>query len=237
VCSLLVATTAVLLRPIQAANRAAERERRILEIVGRQPGLADMLGELGDASLQARVVELETGAFADWIDPATFDARRAELDPLESVAIPPERDTAGIERRAKHVTVYLVELDGRIELVILPVHGQGYVSTIRGYVALGSDGNTVRGLVFHEHGETPGLGAEIDDPEWLADWVGKRVRDDRGRLRIGVAPDRADPASDDYPFVVDGLTGATRTCDGVTSLLRYWLGDDGFAPFLERIRP
>lgn len=236
VCSLLVSTTAVLLRPRQAANRERERQERILEIVARQPGLEDLFAELGGASVESRVVELETGAYADWIDPQSFDQRRAALDPLQSIALPPERDLAGIGRRALYATVYLVQRDARIELVILPVHGQGYASTLYGYIGLAADGNTVRGLSFHEHGETPGLGADIEDPDWLAIWTGKRVRDDRGQLRIGVAADDVYPESPDYPYAVDGITGATKTGDGVTKLLRFWLGEDGFAPFLARIQ-
>lgn len=237
VCSVLVSTATVLLRPRQAANRERDREQRILAIVARQPGLEDLLAELGDASIEARVVELETGAYADWIEPARFDARRAALDPLQSMALPPERDLAGIGRRARYATVYLVLRGERIELVILPVHGRGYASTLYGFLALSPDGGTVRGLSFHEHGETPGIGGEIEDPEWLASWVGKRVRDDEGRIRIGVAADEGGPGSPDFPFAVDGITGATKTSDGVTSLLRFWLGEDGFAPFLARIRP
>jgi len=237
VCSLLVTTSAVVLRPLQTANRERERKQRILDIVAAQPGLQDIFAELGDSSVESRVVELETGTYADWIDPGSFDARSAVLDPLRSVKLPQERDPAGIQRRANHATVYLVQRQGHVELVILPVHGQGYSSTMYGYLALDPDGNTIRGLSFYEHGETPGLGADIDEPYWQTQWLGKRVRDDQGRMRIGVAPDEVEPGSPGYPFTVDGITGATKTCDGVTTLLRFWLGDDGFAPFLARIRP
>lgn len=242
VCSALVSTTAVLLRPRQAANRERERERQIRDLVARQPGLEELFAELGDGGteapvVEARVVELETGLYADWIDAAGFDQRRAARDPAQSVALAPQRDLAGLGRRENFATVVLVRRGERVELVILPVHGQGYASTMYGFLALGPDGNTVRGLSFHEHGETPGLGAEIEDPDWLAAWIGKRARDDQGRLRIGVAADEVAPDSADLPYTVDGLTGATRTGHGVTGLLRFWLGDDGFAPFLARLRP
>ena len=237
VCSAVVSSTAVLLRPLQQANREAERRQGILAIVSRQPGLERLFSELGDASLEARVVELDSGAFADWIDPAGFDPRRAALDPLESVALPPGRDLAGLRRRARYAVVYLVRHGEQVELMILPVSGRGYASTLSGYVALAADGNTLRGLTFHEHGETPGLGAQIDDPAWLARWVGKRVRDEQGRLRIGVGLGALPPGSPDSPYLVDCLTGATMTSDGVGLLLRFWLGDDGFAPFLARWQP
>jgi len=237
VCSALVSTTAVYLRPLQEANRERERQERIRDIVARQPGLGELFSDVSDSSVAARVVELETGEWADWIDPASYDQQRAALDPLQSDALPPERDLAGIGRRARYATVYLVRRGERLVLVILPVHGQGYASTLRGFLALPPEGDSVRALAFHEHAETPGLGAEIEDPDWLAEWVGKRVRDEQGRVRLGVAADVADPDAPDYPYTVDGITGATRTGEGVTNLLRFWLGDDGFGPFLERIRP
>jgi Na+-transporting NADH:ubiquinone oxidoreductase subunit C len=235
-CSLLVSTTAVLLAPRQRANREREREAKLMEIVARQPGLADLLEGLEGVSLEARVVELATGDFADHLDAASFDARRDANDPLLGVALDPERDPARLGRRARHAVVYVVQAGGRTQLVILPVHGGGYASTLYGYLALLGDTNTVAGLSFYEHGETPGLGAEIEDPDWLASWSGKRVRDGAGAMRLGVALDEVDPDSPSAPYEVDGMTGATRTLAGVTKLLRYWLGEDGFGPFLERIR-
>ena len=237
VCSVLVSTTSVLLRPLQAANRERVRKQQVLDIVASQPGLEDLLTELGGVSVEARVVELDSGAYADWVDPSDYDARRAARDPLHSIELLPERDLADIGRRAHLATVYLVQRDGRVELVILPVYGSGYASTLYGYLALGPDGNTVRGLSFHEHGETPGLGSEIEDPDWLAQWVGKRVRDESGRVRIGVAAPDAGAETALSSYEVDGLTGATRTSAGVTGLLRFWLGDDGFAPYLARFQP
>ncbi len=236
VCSVVVSATAVFLEPRQRANREREREQQIQAIVARQPGLAELLEGLEGVSLEPHVVELATGELADHIDAATFDARRAANDPLLGVALPADRDPARIGRRSRFAVVYLIEAAGRIELVILPVHGSGYASTLYGYLALAGDTNTVAGLSFYEHGETPGLGSEIEEPYFLESWPGKLVRDEKGELRIGIALDEVDPDSPDAAYEVDGLTGATRTCSGVTQLLRYWLGEDGFAPFLERVR-
>lgn len=232
VCSAMVATAAQLLEPRIAANREAARQARILDLVVRQPALKEMLAELGSVDVRARVVELETGAYATGIDPAELDAQRAADDLPGSIALPPERDLAGIGRRAKHAVLYEVERESRLELVILPVHGRGYVSTLRGHLALAGDGNTVVGLSFHEHGETPGLGAEIEEPWFTEPFAGKRVRDEEQRVRLGVAQDEAPPGS---PYLVDGITGATVTSQGVSGLLRFWLGPDGFGPYLERI--
>jgi Na+-transporting NADH:ubiquinone oxidoreductase subunit C len=93
----------------------------------------------------------------------------------------------------------------------------------------------VRSIQFYEHEETPGLGAEIESDAFLRQWQGKRLRDETGALRIAVAKDPVDPASPDFPYTVDGISGATRTGRSVTRLLRFWLGPDGYGPLLERL--
>ena len=235
-CSGAIATAVTFLRPFQDVNRARERTAHIEEIVAAVPGLESVLGALSTAELRAHVVELASGADARELDPMRFDARRAAHDPATSVALPAERDTAGIGRRAHHATVFLVHEQQTLRLLVLPVYGTGYISTLYGYLALESDLNTVAGLSFYEHAETPGLGSEIENPDWRRLWVGKKVRDPAGALRIGVARGRVDPEGSEAPYQVDGLSGATRTGIGVTNLLRFWLGPDGFGPFLERVR-
>lgn len=235
VCSAAIAGAVTWLRPYQEANRERERAARVLEVVAAVPGLEELLGPPGAGEIEAHVVALDSGRFDDSLDPETFDARAAAEQETTSVALPAERDLAGIGRRARHATVYLVRQQGRLRLVVLPVHGAGYLSTLRGYLALDADAETVRGLSFYEHAETPGLGSLIDEPAWRAQWAGKRLYDERGELRVGVARGRVDPASPEARHLVDGISGATRTAAGVGNLVRFWLGPDGFGPFLERL--
>lgn len=235
VCSALVATAVTVLRPYHLARRAAERESHVEAILASVPGLADVVGSTAGLRLEAWLVELATGATVVDADPTGFDARAAAREPATSIALPAERDLAGIGRRARHAVVYVVSVAGRRRLVVLPVHGAGYVSTLYGYLALDPDGETVRGLTFYEQGETPGLGSEVQNADWLAGWAGKRVRDETGTLRLGVAHGRVAAGDPAAPYLVDGLSGATRTANGVTNLLRFWLGPDGFGPFLERL--
>lgn len=235
VCSAAIATAVSFLRPYQELNRERERAARVREIVTSVPGLGDVLGSVGAAELRPRTVELETGRVAEDVDPAGFDWERAALDPARSVALPPGRDLAGLGRIPRHAIVYMVRENERLRLVILPVRGAGYLSTLHGYLALDADLVTIRGLVFYEHEETPGLGAEIDNPRWRAQWPGVRVRDETGELRVGVARGDVDPQSPEAAYEVDGISGATYTGQGVTNLLRFWLGPDGFGPFLERL--
>jgi Na+-transporting NADH:ubiquinone oxidoreductase subunit C len=140
-----------------------------------------------------------------------------------------------MKRRALHAQVYLVRDAGRrIELLILPVSGRGYQSTLRAWLVLDGDTQTVRALKFYQHGETPGVGARIQEPEWEAQWRGLRAFDDAGVLRIGVRSHGE--YNDDAQYQVDGISGATRTTQGVDGMLRFWLGEYGFANFLRRIR-
>jgi Na+-transporting NADH:ubiquinone oxidoreductase subunit C len=235
VCSALVSTSAVLLRPLQAKNQDLDRKKNILQAAGifeKEKSVEEQFEKF-----EIKVVDLATGEFAEGMDVATFDQRKAARSEDGGVVIAQDLDLAGIKRRSLHALVYIARDEGgKLQQLILPVHGKGLWSTLYGYLALDADLTTISGFAFYEHGETPGLGADIEDPDWLAEWVGKRARDEQGRLVIGVAPDEVDPESADFAYTVDGLTGATRTCDGVTGLLRFWLGDDGFGPFLERIR-
>lgn len=236
VCALIVSGTAVLLKPLQVANERRDRQQHIREIVGRLPGAETLLQTADKQAVEAHVVELATGNYVRDLDPATYDQREAARDPQMSVEIPAKHDLARLKRRAKYATVYLVKRDGEIDLIILPVHGSGYASTIYGFLALQGDANTVEALTFFEHEETPGLGAQIDDPEWRSQWQGKKARDEEGEIRIGVAKGSVEPNAPEATYQVDGISGATRTSNAVTRLLRFWLGDYGFGPFLERIR-
>ena len=230
----LVSVTAVLLEPRQEANRLAERRAVIDAIVSRLPGVERLLDPASGDRIETRLVDLATGHYvSDAADPAAYDAVRAAQDPSSRVEIPPELDIARIGARAPFASVHLARRGRSTELVILPVFGSGYVSTLRGFVALEGDMNTITALAFYEHGETPGLGARLQDPVWLAKWRGKRLRDEVGRYRLEVTRGTADAAA---AHAVDGISGATRTSQGVSRLLEYWLGDHAFGPFLQRLR-
>lgn len=234
VCASLVTASVVVLRPYEVENRQRERERRILALVAGLPGLAELVEEAGEAQLGLRVVELATGADAPAVDPEAL-LLESETDGA-GTPLPPERDLAGIGTRPNHAPVYVLEREGVMHTVILPVYGRGYLATIRGYLAVAGDGNTVRGITFTEHQETPGLGAEIDSPVWQARWRGRRLRDDAGAVRIRVVQTPPAAGSPEAAFDVHGISGATRTGDGVSNLVRFWVGPDGFGPYLALLR-
>ena len=152
------------------------------------------------------------------------------------IAVPAELDIASVRRRAIYGAVFLVKDGDKIDQIILPVHGAGLWSTMYGYLALEPDASTVRGLRFYDHGETPGLGDQIDKPAWRAQWAGKSLFDDNGAPRIEVIKGDVDDTSPTAVYEVDGLAGATLTGRGVQYLVQYWVGEHGYGPYLDRIR-
>ena len=229
-----MSTAAVVLKPAQQANKTLDLKRNILMAAG----LLDPARSVEEQfeQVETRIVDLDEGRFVDGVDPATFDQREAAKDPDSSRAIPSEQDVAKLVRREDQALVYLVRSEnGDLDKIILPIRGYGLWSTLYGFMALESDGNTVAGLGFYEHGETPGLGGEVDNPRWKSLWPGKQVY--RGdQVSIQVLKGSVPAGSDDAAWQVDGLSGATLTTKGVDNLVRYWLGEQGFKPLLDNLR-
>lgn len=226
-----VSVGAVTLRPYQKANLERERQARMAEIISALPQISGLLNEAAVDALEVRIVNLETGQFETGIDAGSYDQRQAAKDPERSTELPPEADIAGLKRRADYAPVYLLRRNDELQLVVLPVHGAGYQSMLYAYLALQADGNTIAGLTFYEQGDTPGFGARVEEPAWQALWPGKMIADEDGTIRISVVRGGATGL-----FEVDGISGATRTSNGVSNMLRFWMGDDGFGPFLARVR-
>ena len=231
VSSAAVSVTAVLLKPYQDANQAAEQQARMDKMLDTLPGMRDLMLETGVDTLETRLVNLDDGSFAVDVDAAGFDVEAALQDPDASIALEPDADIAGIKRRANQSPVYLLQKDGNLKLIVLPVYGAGYQSTVRAALAIEADLVTIAALAIIEQGDTPGFGARIEEPEWLALWPGKKIADETGTVRIELVRGGAST-----PYEVDGISGATRTSTGVTNILRFWLGDKGFGPFLARLK-
>ncbi len=232
VCSLVVSGAAVMLKDDQEANKAADVQRSILIAAGivgpeEQADFAQLFAE----KVEAKVVNLQTGEEASDITAEDFDQRQAAKDPETSVKLEKSEDPASIKRRANFAKVYLVKENDELKKIILPVHGYGLFSTLYGFIALESDTRTVAGLRFYEHGETPGLGAEITNPKWIAKWDGKKVVDENFEPSLKLVKNGAD-----QPNEVDALSGATYTSNGVQYLVNYWLGDNAFGPYLAKLR-
>lgn len=237
VCGLLVSSSAVSLADRQQANIALDKRKNVLLAAGLIKADEQMTREQINArfeTVKAIAIDLATGEPAEGIDPLTFDQQKEMAAPSTSTAAPP--NPAQVKRLPNHSVVYQVMGDGgKVEMLVFPVEGKGLWSTLYGYLALDADLVTIRGLTFYQHGETPGLGGEVDNPLWKALWPGRKAFDESGEPAITVIKGSAGPPSDD-PYHVDGLSGATITSRGVTSLIQFWLGEHGFGPYIEKFR-
>ncbi len=234
VCSIIVSSAAIVLKPVQKKNEEEFRQQIILDVAGLMVPDGNIEELFG--AIEPRMVELETGDYSDAVDPATFDALMAAGDPELGIAIPDDMDIAGIGRRAKYAPVYIVKDGTEIDQIILPVYGKGLWSTMLGYLSVAPDGNTVKGLRFYAHAETPGLGDQMDKEPWRAQWVGKLIYDGTDEPQIRVTKGLVPANAPDARHMIDGMSGATLTGNGVTGLVQYWTGPHGFGPYLKTFR-
>ena len=193
VCSILVSVSAVMLKPIQRANKELDIKKNLLVCAG--------------------LVKAE----------ASRDTIESEFKKIEQVST---QTTKG-ER-----IVYIAKSNGKITHYIFPVEGKGLWSTMYGFMALSEDFKTVRGMGFYDHGETPGLGGEITNPKWLASFNGKQAFDDTLRPKLEVIKGEVDTRDESAKYQIDGLSGATLTTKGVDKLIKFWLSEEGYLPFV-----
>ena len=228
VCAVLVTGATVILRPIQAANRAAEEQARIEALVAGIPGMADLLQQTG-GTLTTVVVNLKDGRAATNVTPATLASALA--DAANWTSLPAGEDLAGLGQRPDYAQIYLLRDGDTVSLALLPISGAGYNGRIDAILALKGDMRTIAGMAVTRQSETPGLGGRIEEPAWLASFAGTRTTDDTGTVRFSVA---RGPAANEYQ--VDGITGATRTSNAMTRIIRFWLGPQGYGPLIDAIR-
>ncbi|WP_016957806.1 Na(+)-translocating NADH-quinone reductase subunit C [Catenovulum agarivorans] len=236
VCAIIVAGSAVALRPQQEENKALDKQKNILLAADLLPAgaTAAEIKQRYKNLITAKVVNLETGEYVDSINADTFDQRASAKEPSTSITLTQEQDVASIKRRSNNAVVYLAKNEqGEFLSYVLPVHGYGLWSTMYAFVAVKPDANTIINLNYYEQGETPGLGAEIENPKWKAIWVGKKIYNDQGEMSIEIVKGEAPKGTE---HKIDGLSGATLTSNGVQFTFDFWLGELGFKKYLETQR-
>lgn len=237
VCAVFVSGAAVSLADAQDLNKALDKKRNVLLAAGAiQNGEKVSKDELLKRFERFKpvVVDFKTGKEVTDVDAATYDQIKAKKDPALSEKAP--ANNAGIFRLPNRGLAYKVYGDdGKLQMLVLPVEGYGLWSTLYGFLALDADTNTIKGLTYYQHGETPGLGGEVENPRWRGLWVGRKAYDESWHPKITVIKGAAGPVDQD-PHRVDGLSGATITSRGVGNMMQFWLGEHGFGPYLKNIR-
>lgn len=241
VCSILVSSAAVALKSRQEENKKLEKIKNILiagDLLKEDKGIEEIYNQY----IEATIIDLESGQplpeekYTDDLNTKNFDVKTIASNSKYIKKIPPAKDLAGIKTMPKYMAVYYVKQNNEISKIILPIYGKGLWSTMYGFIALDKDLRTIEGFTFYEHGETPGLGGEVDNPRWKSLWKGKKAFDENWDVRITVIKGMVDPSSDQAKYEVDGLSGSTLTTRGVDHLVKFWLGDEGYGPFFERLR-
>jgi len=235
VCAILVSFAAVALRPLQIENKALDMKKNILEVAGLLEDGTD-INKAFASQIEEKLVDVETGDYVEGLDVAAYDQRKAAKDPAQNIDIATADDIASIKRKAKVAKVYLVKNGDAIESIILPMHGYGLWSTMYGFLALEADGQTVKSINFYDQAETPGLGGEVVNPNWRALWKGKKVYSDAGEVELGLIKGVVDTSKAGSEYNVDGLAGATLTSLGVSNLVKYWMSNQGFSTYLDKVR-
>lgn len=225
VCSIIVSSAAVGLRQLQQTNAELDKQSNIIEAAGLTEKAAGDIAGTFERYVEERFVNLESGEYVDV--PEGFDMYKAAKQDNYSVKV--EGSNVGFKQRSSVANVYVVKDDaGQVTRIILPVYGSGLWDLMYGLLAIDADGNTVRELVYYQHKETPGLGGEVQNPSWKAKWDGKKLFNN-GEVAIQV--NKGDNSSNQY--AVDALSGATLTSNGVQNTLQYWIGKNGYGPYLK----
>nr|WP_250149009.1 Na(+)-translocating NADH-quinone reductase subunit C [Morganella morganii] len=233
VCSIVVAGSAVGLKSTQQAQIMLDKQRNILDVAGLlTPSMpANEIDAVYKKFIRAKMVDLKTGQMTD--STGKYDLNDELRSDETSIALSPEEDLAKIRRRANSAEIYLVQNEqGETSKIVLPVYGSGLWSVMYAFIAIDVDGITSEGITYYQHGETPGLGGEVDNPQWRKQWIGKKLFNEEGMPAIKIVRS----GSTDSPYGIDGLSGATLTSNGIQHMFDFWLGDNGFGPFLKTVR-
>jgi Na+-transporting NADH:ubiquinone oxidoreductase subunit C len=222
----------VILRPIQAVSRERSRIETIIAAAG-FTGYSDDIFE----QFVPLIVNLETGEYRKESDPERWYAEFPEMirDPERCTIIPKGYDIAAIKMMPKEMMVYVLYNNDKPSIAILPMYGSGLWSVMHSYLAVDLASFTVAGIRFSEHGETPGLGGEIDNIRWQTNWQGKKIYDYQDKPRFFFSKSPIRPDSEDAQHTVDAISGATLTTDGVKNTLYFWLSDMGYRNFLTKM--
>lgn len=227
VCSILLSAFAMGLKPAQEKAALLDLNTKILSVFS-----------LTEEGMSSQDVETR---FADYVKEVVIDQSGKVYPDIEFGSLKDKDKCAVLKTdRARNsedckLSLYQKVENGQVTAVAIPIVGKGLWSTLYGYMALEKDANTVAGITFYKHGETPGLGAEIDQKWFTDNFVGKKVLDASGSVYgVTVAKGKAEDSGLPAEHVVDGISGATITANGVTDLVKDCV--QLYEPYLAQLR-
>jgi Na+-transporting NADH:ubiquinone oxidoreductase subunit C len=218
VCSFLLSLSSMGLKERQELNRRLDIRKNILKALNLLPTKAEALEwheKNADGNAPYSYEKTLESIYNQNIKELVVDPEGAIIEGVSPADL-------GREDSGKRLALYQKIENNKYSAFVVPVSGKGLWSTIYGFIALEKDLKTVIGITFYEHAETPGLGAEIEQPFFTEAFRGKKIRDASGKLvSITVAKGKVENSPGMVPeHSVDGISGSTLTCNGVTNLIR-----------------
>ena len=208
----LLAATSEGLGPIQKKSIELDTKKQILGAVLEVTSEMDVI-ETYNKAIKSEVVDYEGNI-------VTENSEGKELV-AENVSVEKEFKKVPEERLYPIFKFYGKDGGEEIESYILPVYGSGLWDNIWGFIALDTEGKTIKGAVFAHAGETPGLGARITEDGVQARFEGKKLYNDQGELvsvKMLKGESNAESKLDEHH--VDGMSGATITGNGLNDMLQ-----------------
>jgi len=236
ICSLVVSASAVSLRDLQKENKLNDKRIKILQVADIYDPSISIAEQFSE--LESKFIDFNTGLLMDEYNNFSiddYDQIIVTKDPNLSSKVPTSEDIAIIKNRENVGKIYILRDEiGAIDKLVLPIRGYGLWGTLYGYISIEDDFNTVSGIEFYDHKETPGLGAEVDNPKWKAQWKGKKIYKDN-KVNLAVIKGKVEAGDPESTYKIDGLSGATITSRGVTNMVAYWFGESGYSSLLREL--
>lgn len=208
ICATILSLLASSLREPQEKARLLDRNRQLL--------LATRLLQNNSPLSGDQILALYADKIRPMLTNDAGDALTFEEAQLNYAAYLDAHQKSGYASLPYKLYYQILPADG----VVIPINGFGLWDAIYGYLALQQDGKTVLGTTWYQQAETAGLGANIALPEWQAQFPGKQIGPLGLTVVKGKVADLYPPDSPKARTSVDGISGATLTCKGVTDAYR-----------------
>lgn len=207
VAAAVLAVAAVGLRPFQKKNQEIEKMQQLLTAVG----IENDVKNAEELYKKYFVQELTVNKKGEVLSTYENETLKGEVRPFN---VELSKELAKGEEAM--LPIFICNQEGKTVYVV-PVHGKGLYDAIWGNVAIEEDLNTVRGVLFDHKGETPGLGAEITNPAFPAQFKGKKIFEN-DQVKLAVV--KGQKTEEEKQYQADAVTGATNTSNGVSNMLR-----------------
>ena len=207
VAAAVLAVAAVGLRPFQKKNQEIEKMQQLLTAVG----IENDVKNAEELYKKYFVQELTVNKKGEVLSTYENETLKGEVRPFN---IELSKELAKGEQA--QFPIFVCKQEGKT-IYVVPVHGKGLYDAIWGNIAIEEDLNTVAGALFDHKGETPGLGAEITNPAFPAQFKGKKIFEN-DEVKLAVV--KGQKTEEEKQYQADAVTGATNTSNGVSNMLK-----------------